>query len=182
MNPIQIMHPSTTTPLDAWTRSLFVSSSTCCLSSWFLTIGTYQLVYAFYTIPYQLYCIYQIGFSFLIWYVRYPFAAQVVPSLYAKSTPIEVTNALQRNQSMLVLLAVSMNARSQLLYRENGVLGWPVWSCSMYTHFRWNKFVIGSFEFTIESCNSCLTELSIDDMWSSVPSVIISREWLVVMM
>ncbi len=50
----------------------------------------------------------------------------MAPLPYARSTPIEVTNALQRNQSILVSLAVSMNARSQLLYMENGVLGWPV--------------------------------------------------------
>ena len=58
--------------------------------------------------------------------LRYPFAAQVAPSPFSKSTPIEVTNALQHNQSILVLLAVSMNARSQVFYMENGKLGWPV--------------------------------------------------------
>ena len=56
----------------------------------------------------------------------YPFAAQVAPSPYSKSTPIEVSNALQHNQSILVSLAVSMNASSQLFYIENGSLGWPV--------------------------------------------------------
>jgi hypothetical protein len=58
--------------------------------------------------------------------LRYPFAAQVAPSPHSKSTPIEVTNALQRNQSILVSLAVSMNSRSQAFYMENGDLGWPV--------------------------------------------------------
>jgi hypothetical protein len=58
--------------------------------------------------------------------LRYPFAAQVVPLPYAKSTPIEVTNALQRNQSILVSLAVTMNPRLQAFYMENGNLGWPV--------------------------------------------------------
>jgi hypothetical protein len=43
--------------------------------------------------------------------LRYPFAAQVAPLPFPKSTPIEVTNALQHNQSILVSLAVSMNAR-----------------------------------------------------------------------
>jgi len=55
----------------------------------------------------------------------YPYAAQVAPSPYAKSTPIEVTNALQHNQSILVSLAVSMNPSSQSFYLENGSLGWP---------------------------------------------------------
>jgi hypothetical protein len=50
----------------------------------------------------------------------------VVPLPFAKSTPIEVTNALQHNQSILVSLAVSMNASSQVSYTENGKLGWPV--------------------------------------------------------
>ena len=57
---------------------------------------------------------------------RYPFAAQVAPSQYAKSTPVEATNALQRNQSILVSLAVTMNPRLQGFYTENGNLGWPV--------------------------------------------------------
>jgi hypothetical protein len=57
---------------------------------------------------------------------RYPFAAQVAPLPYAKSTPIEVTNALQRNQSILVSLAVTMNPWLQAFYTENGNLGWPV--------------------------------------------------------
>ena len=33
---------------------------------------------------------------------------------------------LYHNQSILVSLAVSMNARSQSFYMENGSLGWPV--------------------------------------------------------
>ena len=56
----------------------------------------------------------------------YPFAAQVAPLPYTKSTHIEVSKALQHNQSILVSLAVSMNARSQSFYMENGSLGWPV--------------------------------------------------------
>jgi hypothetical protein len=56
----------------------------------------------------------------------YPFAAQVAPSPYSKVTPIQVSNALQRNQSILVSLAVRMNPLSQSLYMENGSLGWPV--------------------------------------------------------
>ena len=56
----------------------------------------------------------------------YPFAAQVAPSPYAKSTPIEVSNALQHNQSILVSVAVSMNPSSQSFYMENGRLGWHV--------------------------------------------------------
>jgi hypothetical protein len=50
----------------------------------------------------------------------------VAPAPFAKSTPIEVTNALQHNQLILVSLAVSMNASSQAFYMENGKLGWPV--------------------------------------------------------
>ena len=56
----------------------------------------------------------------------YPFAAQVVPLLYSKVTPIEVSKAQQNNQSILVSLAVSMNSSSQSFYMENGSLGWPV--------------------------------------------------------
>jgi hypothetical protein len=55
----------------------------------------------------------------------YPYAAQDAPSPYAKSTPIEVTNALQHNQSILVSLAMSMNSSLQSFYLENGSLGWP---------------------------------------------------------
>ena len=58
----------------------------------------------------------------------YPFAAQVAPSPYSKSTPIDVSNALQHNQSILVSLAVSMNSISQSFYMENGSLGWLVTS------------------------------------------------------
>ena len=62
------------------------------------------------------------------WYfiLRYTFAAQVAPSPFAKVTPIEVTDALQQNQSILVSLAVSMNPSSQQYYTENGKLGWQV--------------------------------------------------------
>ncbi len=58
--------------------------------------------------------------------LRYPFAALVAPLPYSKSTPIEVTNALLGNQSILVSLAVSMNLMLQAFYMENGNLGWPV--------------------------------------------------------
>ena len=58
--------------------------------------------------------------------LRYSFAAQVAPSPFAKVTPIEVTDALQQNQSILVSLAVSMNPSSQQYYTENGKLGWQV--------------------------------------------------------
>jgi hypothetical protein len=50
----------------------------------------------------------------------------VAPSLFAKVTPIEVTDALQHNQLILVSLAVTMNPSSQLHYTENGKLGWQV--------------------------------------------------------
>ena len=50
----------------------------------------------------------------------------MAPAPFAKSTPIEVTNALQHNQSILVSLAVSMNVSSQAFYTENGKLGWPI--------------------------------------------------------
>jgi hypothetical protein len=76
----------------------------------------------------------------------------VAPSLYAKSTPVEVNNALQRNQSILVLLAVSMNGRSQLLYMENVVLGWPVpslkqlFSSAVTYKKKFQKGIISSWE------------------------------------
>ena len=54
----------------------------------------------------------------------YPFAAQVAPSPYSKLTPLEVSNALQRNQSILVSLAVRMNPLAQSMYMENGSMGW----------------------------------------------------------
>ncbi len=47
----------------------------------------------------------------------------VAPSPFAKVTPIEVTNALQQNQSILVSLAVNMNPSSQQYYTENGNRG-----------------------------------------------------------
>ncbi len=50
----------------------------------------------------------------------------MAPSPFAKVTPIEVNDALQHNQSILVSLAVSMNPSSQLHYTENGKLGWQV--------------------------------------------------------
>ena len=52
------------------------------------------------------------------------------------------------------------------------------WSWSKYTHFRWNKFLHGSFELIIENCNSREAELSIADMRSSVPSVINNNDRL----
>ena len=58
--------------------------------------------------------------------LRYDFAAQVAPSPFAKATPIEVTNAMQHNQLILVSLAVSMNPSSQQYYTENCKLGWQV--------------------------------------------------------
>ncbi len=50
----------------------------------------------------------------------------MAPAPYAKATPIEVTSALPHNQSILVSLAVSMNASSQGFYMENNKLGWPI--------------------------------------------------------
>ena len=50
----------------------------------------------------------------------------MVPSPYSKVTPIEVSNALQHNQLILVSLSVSMNSILQSFYMENGSLGWPV--------------------------------------------------------
>ncbi len=50
----------------------------------------------------------------------------MAPLPFAKSTPIEGINALLHNQSILVSLAVSMNASLQVIYTENGKLGWPV--------------------------------------------------------
>ncbi len=58
--------------------------------------------------------------------LRYDFAAQVAPSPFAKATPIEVTNAMQHNQLILVSIAVSMNSNLQQYYTENGKFGWPV--------------------------------------------------------
>ena len=58
--------------------------------------------------------------------IRFPFSAQVAPAPYAKATPIEVTKAMQQNQSILVSLAVSMNSSSQSFYMENNKLGWPI--------------------------------------------------------
>ena len=84
--------------------------------------------------------------------VRYPFAAQVAPLPYSKSTPIEVTSALQRNQSILVSLAVSMNARSQSFYIKNGNLGWPVpslkqlFSSAVTYKKKFQKGIISSWE------------------------------------
>jgi len=76
----------------------------------------------------------------------YPFAAQVAPSPYSKVTPIEVSKALQHNQSILVSLAVSMNPISQSFYIKNGSLGWPVPSIKQLftTAVNYNKkFKIG---------------------------------------
>ena len=58
--------------------------------------------------------------------LRYDFAAQVAPSPFANGTPIEVTNAMQHNQSILVSIVMSMNSNLQQFYSENGTLGWPV--------------------------------------------------------
>ena len=75
-----------------------------------------------------------------------------VKSAYSKSTPIEVTNAPQRNQSILVCLAVSMNARSQSFYMENGNLGWPVlslkqlFSSTVTYKMKFQKGIISSWE------------------------------------
>jgi hypothetical protein len=103
-------------------KKLFVFSLTCCLSSWLLIIGMYQSVYLKFHVILR-----NLNFSLqLLKILRYSFAAQVVPSLFSKSTHIEVSNALQHNQLILVSLAVSMNARSQVFYTENGKLGWPV--------------------------------------------------------
>jgi hypothetical protein len=75
-----------------------------------------------------------------------------VPLPYSKSTPIEVTNALHRNQSILVSLAVSMNARSQSFYMEHGILGWPVpslnqlFSSAVMYKKKFQKGIISSWE------------------------------------
>jgi hypothetical protein len=83
---------------------------------------------------------------------RHPFAAQVAPLPDAKSTPIEVTNALQRNQSILVSLAVTMNPWLQAFYTENGNLGWPVpslkqlFSSAVTYKKKFQKGIISSWE------------------------------------
>jgi len=82
----------------------------------------------------------------------YPFAAQVAPLPYSKSTHIEVSNALQRNSSILVSLAVSINASSQSFYMENGSLGGPVPSLKQLFSFavnckkKFQKGIISSWE------------------------------------
>jgi hypothetical protein len=76
----------------------------------------------------------------------------MAPSPYSKSTPIEVTNALQRNQSVLVSLVVTMNPRLQGFYRENGNLGWPVpslkqlFSSTVTYKKKFEKGIISSWE------------------------------------
>jgi hypothetical protein len=95
----------------------------------------------------------------------YPFAAQVAPSPYSKVTPIEVTNAQNRNQSILVSLAVRMNPLAQSLYMENGSLGWTVPSIKQlfttavnYSH-KFKKGIIFSWEGyrdnNVSLINSC---------------------------
>ena len=141
------MHPLTSTQQLLWTREQEVCS--------FLhrhvvsPVGFWQLVCInLYTCnKYDF-----IQFEFLIKNLRYPFAAQGVPLPHSKSTPIEVTNALQRNQSILVSLAVSMNARSQSFYMENGNLGWPVpslkqlFSSAVTYKKKFQKGIISSWE------------------------------------
>jgi len=70
--------------------------------------------------------------------------------------------------------------RNKLINRKVCFILPSNWSCSKYTHFRWNKFLHGIFEFIIENCNSRKAELSIADMQSSVPSVINNSEQLIV--
>jgi hypothetical protein len=76
----------------------------------------------------------------------------VVPLPFAKSTPIEVTNALQHDQSILVSLAVSMNVSSQVFYTKNGKLGWPVpslkqlFSTAVAYKKKFKKGIISSWE------------------------------------
>ncbi len=76
----------------------------------------------------------------------------MVPAPFAKATPIEVTNALQHNQSILVSLAVSMNASSQAFYTENGKLGWPMpslkqlFSTAVAYKKKFKKGIISSWE------------------------------------
>ncbi len=76
----------------------------------------------------------------------------MAPLPFSKSTPIEVTNALQHNQSILVSLAVSMNARSESFYMENGNLGWPVpslkqlFSSAVTYKKKFQKGIISSWE------------------------------------
>ena len=76
----------------------------------------------------------------------------MAPAPYAKATPIEVTTALQHNQSILVSLAVSMNASSQAFYMENGKLGWPIpslkqlFSTAVAYKKKFKKGIISSWE------------------------------------
>ena len=76
----------------------------------------------------------------------------MAPAPYAKATPIEVTNALQHNQLILVSLAVSMNASSQAFYTENGKLGWPMpslkqlFSTAVAYKKKFKKGIISSWE------------------------------------
>ncbi len=76
----------------------------------------------------------------------------MVPLPFAKSTPIEVTNALQHDQSILVSLAVSMNVSSQVFYTKNGKLGWPVpslkqlFSTAVAYKKKFKKGIISSWE------------------------------------
>ena len=45
---------------------------------------------------------------------------------YARSTLVDVLEALKHNQSMLVSLCVSINHKCQSFYLDNGVFGLPV--------------------------------------------------------
>jgi hypothetical protein len=84
--------------------------------------------------------------------LRYPFAAQVAPLPFSKSTPIEVANALQHNQSIFVSLTVHMNPRSQAFYMENGNLGLSVpslkqlFSSTVTYKKKFQKGIISSWE------------------------------------
>ena len=110
----------TTTLSVVWTKRSYVFSLTCCLSSWYLIIGMYQFVY------FKLHQIFPMQKTHWNCIIRFPFSAQVAPAPYAKATPIEVTKAMQQNQSILVSLAVSMNSSSRSFYMENNKLGWPI--------------------------------------------------------
>jgi hypothetical protein len=58
--------------------------------NWYVSI----CILAIHTNSYNLNFIFLIRLTLLIKNLRYPFAAQVAPLPYSKSTPIEVTNAL----------------------------------------------------------------------------------------
>ena len=118
---IWMIGPSTTTPLAMLTRSLFVFSSTCCLSSWFSKIGT-------------------------------PFLHRLCLLHIPSHLRLEVSNALQHNQSIFVSLAVHMNPTFQSFYMENGSLGWPapslkqLFSSAVNYKNKFQKGIISSWE------------------------------------